>query len=276
MKQHELSANWPAMVEADYLALVDSIDDLGVLNAVTIFEGQVIDGWNRYRAAQSLGVDCPMVDLDPSIDPVAFVRAQNDKRRHLTPSQRAAAVVKCSTWSPAHRPNKVEAASTLSKTNKELAKEAGTTTRTISDAKTAQKGGLIDAVRDGKMTAEAAAKAARGTPAKKRAAEPSKPSKPEAPQAPSVTPEEESAVQILSEENDRLNDRLAVVAMDANPEERAAAETTIADLRALIKTMTVELSAVKSSRDSLMAENNELKKQLASQRKQLAKLKAPA
>ena len=96
------------------------------------------------------------------------------------------------------------------------------------------------------------------------------------PAQPPQDDDEEDAVQILSEENDRLNDRLAVVAMDANPEERAAAETTIADLRALIKTMTVELSAVKSSRDSLMAENNELKKQLASQRKQLAKFKAPA
>jgi hypothetical protein len=36
----------------------------------------------------------------------------------------------------------------------------------------------------------------------------------------------------------------------------------------------VELDAVKASRDSLMSENGELKRQLASQRKALAKLKA--
>lgn len=84
----------------------------------------------------------------------------------------------------------------------------------------------------------------------------------------------DDAIQILSEENDRLNDRLAVVALQGTDEERRAAEETIVQLRAMVKTLTVELDAVKASRDSLMSENGELKRQLASQRKALAKLKA--
>lgn len=84
----------------------------------------------------------------------------------------------------------------------------------------------------------------------------------------------QQAVAILSEDNDRLSDRLAVAAMDATEEERAAAAETIGELRAKVRTLEIELDAVKSSRDSLMRENNELKSQCARQRKQLDKLKA--
>lgn len=85
--------------------------------------------------------------------------------------------------------------------------------------------------------------------------------------------EEQDAVQILSEENDRLNDRLAVAAMSATDEERALAADTIESLRAQVNTLTQELDAVKASRDSYMVECAELKKQCASQRKQIDKLK---
>lgn len=110
-------------------------------------------------------------------------------------------------------------------------------------------------------------------------AKPGKPAKAPKPARfdPPPPPEAEGAddaIQILSEENDRLNDRLAVVALQGTDEERRAAEETIFQLRAMVKTLTVELDAVKASRDSLMSENGELKRQLASQRKALAKLKA--
>lgn len=106
-------------------------------------------------------------------------------------------------------------------------------------------------------------------------------SKPKLASVPTVDPalaekldDAQEAVSVLSEENDRLNDRLAVVALQGTDEERRAAEETIFQLRAMVKTLTVELDAVKASRDSLMSENGELKRQLASQRKALAKLKA--
>lgn len=84
----------------------------------------------------------------------------------------------------------------------------------------------------------------------------------------------QQAVSVLSEENDRLNDRLAVVAMDASDEEKQAASETIAELRAKIKTLEAELSAVKASRDGAMREVAELKRQCAMQRKQLDKVAA--
>lgn len=86
--------------------------------------------------------------------------------------------------------------------------------------------------------------------------------------------EAEQAIGILSDENERLNDRLAVESMDASEEEKALAKETIEQLRALNKTLTVELNAVKATRDNLMRENGDLKKQVAMQRRQLDKAKA--
>ncbi len=275
LTQHPLSANFPSMSEADYLALKDDIDEYGQREPIIMFEGMVLDGWHRYRACVEIGIEPTKFNfVADKEDPVAFVLSHNLHRRHLSASQRAAAVVACSAWRPARRENKVEATSTLSKTNAEMAKAAQVTPRTITDAKAAQKAGLGDAVKDGALTAEEAAKIARGKPAKK-----SKPSKKTQPARfdPQPTPGAEGAddaIRILSDENDRLNDRLAVVALQGTDDERRAAEETIAQLRALVKTMTVELDAVKASRDSLMSENGELKRQLASQRKALAKLKA--
>lgn len=77
----------------------------------------------------------------------------------------------------------------------------------------------------------------------------------------------------LNEENDRLNDRLAVAALDATEEERAAAHTTILALRAENKTLTATLRAVTLSRDSLMEETTQMKRQMAMQRKEIDKLK---
>lgn len=269
LTQHPLSQAFPSMGDEDFQALKDDIEVNGQREPVMILDGMVLDGWHRYRACVELDIKPTQFNFSPDDDPVVFVKSQNLHRRHLTASQRAAAIVACSAWRPAHRPNKVATVATLSKTNEQIAKEAGVKVRTVTDVKAAKTAGLIDLVVEGALTANEAAQVARGTPAKK----PTKTvAKPEVAAVPAHDPDQEDAIAILSEENDRLNDRLATVAMDATPEERSAAAETIAGLRAEIKTLKAELSAVKASRDSYMVENRELKNQCASQRKQLAKL----
>ena len=73
----------------------------------------------------------------------------------------------------------------------------------------------------------------------------------------------------LDEENTRLKDALA--AGQLPEDEIQSATEIITELRARIKALEAELDAVKSSRDSYMVENGELKKQCASQRNQLKK-----
>ena len=86
--QHPLSAAFPAMSAEDFQALTDSIDNIGIQNPITLFEGMVIDGWHRYSAALRLGMDCPTVELG-DVDPREFVMAQNKARRHTTQAQLA-------------------------------------------------------------------------------------------------------------------------------------------------------------------------------------------
>lgn len=83
-------------------------------------------------------------------------------------------------------------------------------------------------------------------------------------------PEENEMIQTLVEENDRLRESIALGTM--SEEDREAGKTMIEDLRAEIKLLQVELSAVKKSRDTFQAENAQLKKQIAAQQRKIKQL----
>lgn len=169
MKQHPLSAAFPAMSAEDFAALVEDIKANGQREPIMVLDCMVLDGWHRYSACEQLGIKAQTFTFPADKDPVAFVLSHNLHRRHLTGSQRAAAVVACSEWRPQGKPMaKPEPGSGLSE--KDMAKVAGTSDRTIRDAKTAHKAGLTDAVKSGAMTVKEAAQVARGKdkPAKKQ------------------------------------------------------------------------------------------------------------
>lgn len=88
--------------------------------------------------------------------------------------------------------------------------------------------------------------------------------------------EKREALTILVEENARLNERLAVEAMDASEEEKTAAAALISELKAELKVVRAELQAVKVTRDTLLTENAELKRQCAWWRKQVPGQEKPA
>lgn len=160
-QQHPLSAAFPAMTDDEFQNLKDSIEVNGVLNPITIYEGMVIDGWHRYRAAKELGMDCPEVEFDESIDPKDFVLAQNKNRRHITAAQLAMATTEVYAWHPAHRTNKAAPGAGLSKTSAELAELSGTSERTIRQAKAVLQNAspeVQDAVKEGKIGLEKAQK----------------------------------------------------------------------------------------------------------------------
>lgn len=72
----------------------------------------------------------------------------------------------------------------------------------------------------------------------------------------------QEAIDMLMAENEQLKDRLAVEAMDASEEEKVLAKQTIDDLREELRLVKIELTAVKVSRDTYQAENQQLKKQV--------------
>lgn len=75
----------------------------------------------------------------------------------------------------------------------------------------------------------------------------------------------------LEEENARLNDRLAVEAMEATEEEKSKASDTISELREQVRQLEIENNSLKTSRDQYMRENAEMKKQLIYYKRKLQK-----
>ena len=166
MERHPLSAAFPDMDEEDFLDLLSSIKAHGQREPITVFEGQVLDGWHRYRACKELDIS-PMTTEFDGDDPVAFVIDLNLQRRHLSPSQKALSVVSCHAWRSVgapiipprggincHRDDNSTSA-------KEMAKRAGVGTRTVERAKEVVTKGdkeTVEKVKKGAMTLSEALK----------------------------------------------------------------------------------------------------------------------
>lgn len=280
LKQHPLSAAFPAMSADDFAALRDSIEAVGVQNPITVFDGMVIDGWHRYTAANELGMACPSVELGDT-DPRDFVLAQNKARRHITQAQLALATTAVYQWRP-HGDQRSTPGVDRAKTTAELADIAGVHANTITQAKAVQTKAapeVLDAVKSGAIGLRKAAAIA-NLPKEEQAAAIAKPiikAKQPEPAPEPVDHELEEAtntIVAMADEMDELRDMLAAAQMGGDEAAKAEGAQLIADLRAQIKTLEAELDAVKSSRDVFMRENAELKKQVLMQQRQLKKLGA--
>lgn len=89
MEFHELASIFPMMGEAEYRALVQDIAKQGLLEPIWLYEGEIIDGRNRYQACQELGISPRFRTWRGRGSPLAFVISLNLSRRHLTSSQKA-------------------------------------------------------------------------------------------------------------------------------------------------------------------------------------------
>jgi hypothetical protein len=137
----------------------------GQRDPITIFEGQVLDGWHRYGCLVRLGMAVKQVELQAGVDPKAFVKSRNLHRRHMNASQRALAVVNCNAWAPPGRRDKAAPGAALS-TTAEMAKEPDVSPRTINQAKVVSAEAspeVIAAVKAGEMSLKAAVETTKPT-----------------------------------------------------------------------------------------------------------------
>lgn len=94
LKKHDLNF-FPDMNEEDYLALKNNIKENGFDKKypVWLYQGDIIDGWNRHRACTELNVRPVYKDFNGNdSDAISFVVRSNN-RRNLTPSQRACVAI---------------------------------------------------------------------------------------------------------------------------------------------------------------------------------------
>ena len=76
------------MDDAEFTAFREDIEQRGVIMPVTLYEGQVLDGWHRYRAAQHLGISFKEIVYGGD-DPAGYIASVNVLRRKLGSLQRA-------------------------------------------------------------------------------------------------------------------------------------------------------------------------------------------
>lgn len=90
---HPLAEIFPLLEGPEFTSLVDDIAEHGQRELIVLFDGQILDGRNRYRACNEAGVEPKFAAYDGD-DPAAFVVSLNLRRRHLDESQRAMVAVK--------------------------------------------------------------------------------------------------------------------------------------------------------------------------------------
>jgi hypothetical protein len=165
LKQHPLSAAFPAMSDDDFQALKDDIEANGQRDPIVVLDGMVLDGWHRFQACTALLLDPVLAEFPEDEDPVAFVKSKNLQRRHLTAAQRVAAVAACCEWSPPHRPERAAAdkwgTGSPLMTNQQIADEAGASVKTVKWVKAGMRAGLTEEIKEGKVSAKRAAEIAK-------------------------------------------------------------------------------------------------------------------
>src|SRR5262245_20559564 len=153
---HPLANVFPLLEGEEFAALVADIQASGLCEAVWLYQGQILDGRNRYRACQRLGRDCTTRDY-PGNDPLAFVLSMNLRRRHLDESQRAMIGARLATMRQGERTDLVEISTKLSQ--EQAAELVHVSRETVVAAKKVLQAGapeLTQAVEAGTLTVSAA------------------------------------------------------------------------------------------------------------------------
>jgi ParB-like chromosome segregation protein Spo0J len=94
---HPVASIFPLLQGDDFEALKADIAENGLIEPIWLHpDGRITDGRNRFRACDALGIEPRFRTYQGDLSPMALVRfviSLNEKRRHLSSSQRAAVAV---------------------------------------------------------------------------------------------------------------------------------------------------------------------------------------
>jgi len=86
IKTHPAADSFPMMDKDRYGELVENIREYGQLEPITLCDGMILDGRNRYKACLELGIEPKTRNYNG--DPWAYVWSMNGERRDLVAEQR--------------------------------------------------------------------------------------------------------------------------------------------------------------------------------------------
>lgn len=88
MNAHKLAKYFPILEGEEFDLLVDDIRKNGQLEPIVTYHGEILDGINRARVCEILGIE-PLAEEYTGDDPLSYVVSINVRRRHMDTSQRA-------------------------------------------------------------------------------------------------------------------------------------------------------------------------------------------
>jgi ParB-like chromosome segregation protein Spo0J len=96
MRFHAVANIYPLLQGVEFESLCNSIKANGLRHPIITLDGQILDGRSRYRACRAVSVEPTFQEYTGStelLDLLAFVRDENEERRHLSKGQLAAVAV---------------------------------------------------------------------------------------------------------------------------------------------------------------------------------------
>ena len=168
---HPASEIFPMMADEQYAEFREDVRKHGLQSSGLLFEGKILDGRNRYRAALELCVEMNWSELEAEdnegFDAIEYVLTHNLHRRHLTASQRADVAAKLATMK--HGGDRKSCDQELNLSLDSVAKQLNVSVASVKSAKQVQAKGSDEvnaAVAQGKLPVSVAAKLVSAVPDK--------------------------------------------------------------------------------------------------------------
>ena len=165
-KAHKLASIFPVMNEEEMVALRADMREHGYRPEcpITLYDGEILDGRNRYEAAQIEDVKPAFVTYEGD-DPLGFVISLNLNRRHLNETQRAGVAAKIANMEPGgdRKSEKYQSANLRNVSQPKAAEMLNVSRRTVQAYKAVERDApdLVAEMDAGRMTVHEAGKAVR-------------------------------------------------------------------------------------------------------------------
>lgn len=262
---HPLCTLFPRLSGNEYQTLVDDIRENGLREPITLHDGMILDGGNRYRACIDAGVT-PSFRAFDGANIVTFVLSANLHRRHLSPGQQAAIVASAQDWAKAQTVGKPKSGNLAGLDRvQDRAAQSGASDRTqrMADKVVRENPELAAKVGRGEVSLPEAVERVTG---KKPGKKPSK----ILPR--NLPPEKEPEPENFGPDDDEIamleeRDRIERAAFD----KLIQSDDALAAATAEIKRMAAELAVVKQQRDTYMNRCNELIRQVRAIKREAAR-----
>lgn len=269
---HPLCTLFPRLSGAEFDALRDDIAANGLSQPIVLLDGQILDGGNRYRACIDAGVE-PKFSKFTGGNIVSFVLSANLHRRHMSAGQQAAIVATAQDWAKAQavgKPKSVNVDPLATIDQRAAQSGASRSTQKMADKVAKADPALAKQVAHGEVSLPKAVAKVEGKDGVAKHHPTGGCAEPRTPSGAMAEQSQQARIAELEAELAAVRDNAAELAemlesYDTVSEGEAAAAKELARLKALIRT-------VEATRDQWMTTCCELRKEVTSLQRKLAKL----